>query len=61
MNDASIAQQLCENWQKSTHRQNGFSLDELSAFMTGVMAGLAYQRNAENTSMGTQQKGASHG
>jgi hypothetical protein len=43
MTDASIAQELCENWQ-SAQRRRSLSLDELAAFMCGVMAGLAHQR-----------------
>jgi hypothetical protein len=49
MNDASIAQELCENWQKSQRPRTGYTLDELAAFMSGVMAGLAYQRAAQTT------------
>lgn len=33
-----LAFRLCAEWQKSKHRQHGFSLDEIGAFMAGVIA-----------------------
>lgn len=34
----ALALRLCQQWQKSQRRQHGFSLDELGAFMAGVVA-----------------------
>lgn len=36
----ALAMQLCTQWQKDNPRLHGWSIDELSAFMAGVMATL---------------------
>jgi hypothetical protein len=33
-----LAFQLCEEWQKSQRRDHGYALDEITAFMAGVIA-----------------------
>lgn len=36
-----LAFKLCEQWQRENPRQHGYSIDEISAFMAGVVAASA--------------------